>query len=82
MILMKIIDINIVINISHKIRLSSTSAGKDAKWDTVSRLTKMIFWRVLLPIIISHRDTLVPREKVFYSQRTYNIMLISQLSVN
>ena len=62
---MKIVDINIDINISPRIHVSCTRADKDSKRDNVSRMTKMIFWRVLLPIIISLRDIIVLWGKYF-----------------
>lgn len=61
------------ITFSFKVHKGSTSASAESKKDLVSLIAKMIFWRVILPIIIYYRDTNVIRRKVFYSQTSYYV---------
>ena len=68
--------IDISINVSPSIHIGSISTDSESKRENVSRLSKMIFWRVLLPIIISHADTYLIRGKVFYPHGAHRYMLM------
>ena len=65
--------IHISINISPSIHIGSISTDSESKRENVSRLSKMIFWRVLLPIIISHLDTYSLWRKVFYPHKAHYV---------
>ena len=71
--IMDIKEFELSIDLSCRIHHGSTSAlGKSGKRE-VSKLAKMIFWRVLLHIIIYHLDTYVSWGKVFYLCRTHYV---------